>query len=79
MARSNARWHTQQLFGPELGVGVVTHFRSSDICVYSTIIHYKPLVGGSPIDRAVGVFDTGALAQATARVLLVVYVGNLRL
>ena len=44
-----------------------------------TIIHYEPLVGGSPIDRAVGVFDTGAFAQATARVLLVGYVGNTRL
>jgi hypothetical protein len=25
-----------------------------------TIIHYEPLAGGSPIDRTVGVFDTGA-------------------
>ena len=56
---AQARWwltrlHTQQLFGPEWWVGVVTDIRSSDICVNFTIIRYEPLEGGSAIDRAVG-------------------------
>ena len=64
VAHLNALWHTQQFFGPEWGVGVVTDFWSSDICVYFTIIHYKPVVGDSAINCAVGVFDTGAFSQA---------------
>jgi adenosylhomocysteine nucleosidase len=38
-SHSNARWHLQPLFGPDWGVGVMTHCQSSDMCVYSTILY----------------------------------------
>ena len=65
MAQAQWLWHRHVGTGTVAQAQwLVTHFWSIDICVYSTIIHYEPLVGGSAINCGVGVFDTGALAQA---------------